>query len=253
MMTLVESWKFSTNKVVNRLDDVGMNSLIPWGKPRNSIVDSTPKLLFTYKFIILFFLCVSTLPGNAQTPKDSASTSLKSTSDTSVVKRHSPKKAVLYSLVIPGAGQIYNKKYWKTPLVYGALGSTIYFARQNHLEYRGFWEAFLQRTDTNNLAPDAYEGIYSEGQLISLMNQRLQQRDFMIILAVLAFTLQLVDAYVDAHLFEYDISDNLTMQWRPEIQMQPGWNTTQLGIHSSFRFGSASKKQRQLQTIKKFQ
>jgi hypothetical protein len=169
-------------------------------------------------------------------------------------KTHSPKKAVLLSLALPGAGQVYNRKYWKVVPIYGALGSTIYFAIQNHREYNEFWNAFLTRIDTDsNKIPDQFEGIYNEAQLITLINQRLNQRDLMIILALVSYALQLVDAYVDAHLFTYDISDNISLEWRPNIQIPTHFNTASVGVQTIFSLDNQNKKKRQIQATQKLQ
>jgi hypothetical protein len=139
-------------------------------------------------------------------------------------KRHSPQRAVYLSMALPGAGQIYNRKYWKAPIAWGLLGVTIFFAVENHREYREFYDGFMEirRRDQNDEpinTPDApFGGQFTPQQLITLQNQRLQSRDGMIILAIVSYALNLVDAYVDGHLFEYDISDDLTINWEPVVQ-----------------------------------
>jgi hypothetical protein len=169
-------------------------------------------------------------------------------------KTHSPRKAVFLSMALPGAGQVYNRKYWKVIPIYGALGSTIFFAIENHRQYNEFWNAFLTRIDTNsNKVPDRFEGIYTESQLISLINQRLNQRDLMIILAVVSYAVQLVDAYVDAHLFTYDISDNLTLEWRPSVQIPTHFNTSSVGVQTKLTLDNRNKKKRQILATQKLQ
>ncbi|MCC5917145.1 MAG: hypothetical protein JJU02_07435 [Cryomorphaceae bacterium] len=158
-------------------------------------------------------------------------------------KPHSPQKAVYLSMVIPGAGQVYNRKYWKVIPVYGALISTIYFARDNHLQYRQYAEAFSIITNEKDERPDPFNGQFSPEQLITLQNTYLQDRDFMIILAVVSYSLQLVDAYVDAHLFHYDISDDLTLRWEPTINAGlMGFSSPSAGLRLSLTFGASKKR-----------
>jgi hypothetical protein len=163
-----------------------------------------------------------------------------------VKKKHSPQKAAWLSLAIPGAGQVYNRKYWKVIPVYAALGATIYFAMENHREYRTYADAFDQRVahlDTNiNAPPDQFIDTYDPTQLINLQNTYRQDRDLMIILAVLSYALQIVDAYVDAHLFHYDISDDLTFNWEPVISSPVmGFNNMTAGLRFSLTFDHRKK------------
>ena len=130
---------------------------------------------------------------------------------------HSVKRAVLLSSLLPGSGQAYNRKFWKMPLVYAALGTTIYFAIDNHREYRYYSDGFeaLIKGD------DWFNGQFSENNLIVIQNEFRKDRDLMIILAVLAYALNILDAYVDAHLFSYDMSENLSMRFEPWQQQTP--------------------------------
>jgi hypothetical protein len=137
---------------------------------------------------------------------------------TKVVKkqyRHNPKLAIILSTVVPGAGQIYNKKYWKTPIVLAGIGVCGYFIRTNHILYKDYKGALLQRVDTNATAPDKYLDIYSNDQLITLQDQYRQNRDLFIIVTSLVYVLNIVDALVDAHLFSFDVSDDLSLNWQP--------------------------------------
>lgn len=147
------------------------------------------------------------------------SDSLKKTRTDSVkiiaVPKHSPKVAVLLSAVVPGAGQFYNKKYWKIPVVWAGLGVCGYFIRSNHILYRDYKDALLQRVDTNITEPDKYLDIYSTDQLITLQDQYRQNRDLFIIVTSLVYVLNIVDALVDAHLYTFDVSDDLSINWQP--------------------------------------
>lgn len=139
---------------------------------------------------------------------------------------HSPKKAALLALV-PGLGQIYNKKYWKLPLVYGALGACIYVVDFNQFYYRSYLDQFntLLETDSPNRN--------TMRQLVEQQNFYRRRRDLSIIITAAVYGLQILDAYVDAHLFHYDISDDLTLQWEPRMLRNltsPNPNAYGLGI-----------------------
>lgn len=149
---------------------------------------------------------------------------------------HNPGKAAMYAAVFPGLGQIYNKKYWKLPLVYGALGAGIYAITFNHDQYKIYLDAFYSQID-DDLTNDQFAGVYDERQLIELQNIYRRWRDLSIILTGVAYGLQILDAYVDAHLFYFDVSDDLSLNWQPAIlsnqYAQP--NAFGVGITLSFK------------------
>lgn len=158
---------------------------------------------------------------------------------TKVVKKtntHNPKLAIIMSTVVPGAGQIYNKKYWKTPIVWAGLGACIYFVRSNHILYKDYKGALLQRSDTSIKEPDIYLDIYSTDQLITLQDQYRQNRDLFIIASSLVYVLNIVDALVDAHLFSFDVSDDLSLNWQPYYHYSVNTrNTAGLSLRLTFR------------------
>ena len=148
---------------------------------------------------------------------------------------HNPKKAILLSAVLPGAGQIYNKKYWKAPIVWAGIGVCGYFIRNNHLLYSDYKSALIQRADTSIKEPDKYLGVYSSDQLITLQDQYRQSRDLLIIVTTLVYVLNVVDALVDAHLFSFDVSDDLSLQINPYSNFDYN-NKLQAGLTLKLRF-----------------
>jgi hypothetical protein len=147
---------------------------------------------------------------------DSIKKSLNQKSSTGLKpKRHNPKLAILLSTAVPGAGQIYNQKYWKTPVIWVGMGVCAYFIRSNHLLYKDYKSALIQRADTSISIPDKYLDIYSTDQLLTLQDQYRQNRDLFIIATSLVYVLNIVDALVDAHLFSFDVSDDLSLNWQP--------------------------------------
>ncbi len=126
----------------------------------------------------------------------------------------SPSKAAFYSAIFPGAGQIYNNRYWwQLPLIYGGMATSIYFFIDNSNEYDRFRTAFRLRkaglTDefTN---PDGTQ-IISDAGLESAQRQLRQNRDLSLLTTVLIYVLQIVEASVTAHLIQFDDSDDLSL------------------------------------------
>ncbi len=156
--------------------------------------------------------------------------------DTAVRPYQNPGKAAMYAAVLPGLGQIYNKKYWKLPLVYGALGAGIYAITFNHDQYRIYLDAFYTQID-DDITNDQFAGVYDERQLIELQNIYRRWRDLSIILTGVAYGLQVLDAYVDAHLFYFDVSDDLSLNWQPSLirNQYARSNAFGVGITLSFK------------------
>ncbi len=120
----------------------------------------------------------------------------------------SPAKAAFYSAVLPGLGQAYNKQYWKIPLVYGAIGAGMYFYIQNSNEYERFRTAYFNR---KNGLPDEFP-LYNDNVLIDAQQFYRKQRDTALMLTVLAYFLNIIDANVSAHLKQWNINDNLSLR-----------------------------------------
>ncbi len=144
---------------------------------------------------------------------------LKPTADLSQkVNNHSPHKATIYSAILPGLGQAYNKKYWKIPVIYGLTGVLTYFAVDNNKEYIVYKDAYKWRLDDNSATVDKFEGIYSDEDLRILKNYYRRNRDLSFIGMGVVYLLNVVDAAVDAHLFYFDVSDDLSLKVQPGIQ-----------------------------------
>ncbi len=120
-----------------------------------------------------------------------------------------PAKAAFYSAVFPGMGQIYNKKYWKVPLVYGALGTTIYFYINNNKKYHLFRDAYKRRLEGFNDDNYAY---LDNSRLIAAQKFYQNNRDLSALLTGLFYILNILDANVDAHLMQFNVNDKLTVK-----------------------------------------
>ncbi|MBQ2027740.1 MAG: hypothetical protein II214_07580 [Alistipes sp.] len=158
-------------------------------------------------------------------------------------------KATTLSLICPGAGQIYNKSYWRVPIVIGGFATTIYCIDWNNRGYQRFKKAYRLKADYDanpDLYPDGskdeFAGRYNTSFLKNLRNSYRRNRDLCIILTAGLYILQAIDAHVDAHLQTYDISKDLTVSLSPSIgysynRMAPysGGGTT-LGMNLSLTF-----------------
>ena len=85
--------------------------------------------------------------------------------DSVKTRKHSPTLATLMSVAIPGAGQVYNKKYWKVPIIYAGMGTSIYFALSNHKSYKQYKDAYLTRLDEDETTVDEFDGLLTDENL----------------------------------------------------------------------------------------
>lgn len=159
---------------------------------------------------------------------------------------HSPKKAALLSLV-PGLGQAYNKKYWKIPVIYAGLGGIGYFIGWNNKNYQTLKLAYSDITDDDPLT-DSYldlEGAEEylaqpggENDLKNAINKQQdyyrRNRDLLIISMAAFYALNIIDASVDAHLFDFDISEDLSFNWQPSMHTSD--KQLVYGFNASFNF-----------------
>lgn len=150
----------------------------------------------------------------------------KNPSDSSIVKVHSPRKATILSLVIPGAGQVYNRKnwWWKVPIIYGGGAALVYGAVFYQNQYKDFKQAYEFKalnpnTPTGNIRFDRYP---DETTLLNIRNSYRDARDQCLIGIGLLYALQVVDAAVEAHFFEFNVSDNLSLNIQPQFGVSAG-------------------------------
>lgn len=174
-------------------------------------------------------------------------------SDTVIIKEilenaeeiHSPKKAAVFSAILPGLGQAYNKKYWKIPIIYAGFGTLGYFISWNNKNYKVLRLAFSDLTDGNpdtnsylDLEAVKYYDLDNESErnqfenaLNKQQNYYRRNRDLLIISTAGFYALNIIDASVDAHLFDFDISEDISFNWQPAMrsvddQLVYGFNCT---------------------------
>lgn len=142
-----------------------------------------------------------------------------------------PVRASLLSAVFPGAGQLYNRKYWKLPILYGGAFTLGYFIHLNHGEYVKTRDAYLQ---VQAGKPDRFKGVYNADQLVRLREYWRRNRDFLVIISAFTYLLNIADAAVDAHLSSFDVGDDLSLHWHPAVYM--AGNQPVAGINLALRF-----------------
>jgi hypothetical protein len=156
---------------------------------------------------------------------------------TSYAARYDPRKALLYAAVVPGLGQIYNKKYWKLPLVYGgmfALGYAINFYQDGYTTYKA--KLYFNLENGYEADEDIYPGDdYTTANYRRIVDQYKRERDFMIILMGGVYLLQIIDAHVDAHLKEFDLNPKLQLSVTPTVEQNDLIGRTS-GISLVFKF-----------------
>ena len=150
-----------------------------------------------------------------------------------VLKDHEPNKAAWYSSAIPGLGQAYNKKYWKIPVIWAGIAGFTYFIKWNNDEYQFYRRNLIYETEQNPNFPN--ETPLEASTLKSGRDQYRRTRDMLIIFGIFFYMLNIVDAHVDAHLIEFDVNQNLSVQVNPSIQYNPNGRQS-TGLTFSVKF-----------------
>lgn len=140
-------------------------------------------------------------------------------------------KASILSAVIPGAGQVYNKKYWKVPIIYASLTTSIYFIYDNQNKLKTYQDAYISRS---NGGADEYIDVYNDSQLLTIVDYYERNRDVSYIITAAIYLLNIVDASVDAHMFDFDISEDLSLKTSPQIINTPNGKTPILSLKMNF-------------------
>ncbi len=203
--------------------------------------------------ILLFFLLFVVWTGSAQVPQDSIpvmnpadslKTDLKqkgiTVEEVTFVRKEinplGPSKAAFYSAVFPGLGQIYNKRYWKAPIVWGALGVGIFNFVDRNNQYNQFRDAFKQRRA--GLPNDEFFDINGDGsgpdvsdESLQNAQERLQRdRDLWLVVTIGFYALNIIDANVDAHLKQYNVDERLGYEIKPFLDFNEITNDPNFGL-----------------------
>jgi len=170
-------------------------------------------------FFLLFLLSLAHVQGQDSIAVNKATSESEITIPSKAIepKLHSPRRALLLSTFLPGAGQIYNKKYWKAPLIWGgfvALGFSLDF---NIFAYRTYRTAYIARTDNDVLTTDTTFGILTDAQVLSNTKFYHRKVNLTFVGFALLYTANLIDAYVDGHLFQFDVGEDIAIHWNPSF------------------------------------
>ena len=176
------------------------------------------------------------------------SVTINTTGESAITKKHSPRTAAIRSAILPGLGQIYNKKYWKLPIIYGTIGTTVGVFiynlnnyRDTRFAYNAKYKASLQpplrdSTDYFKIKPELLP--LSLESLRYYRNQFRRDVDYWALFILLAWSLNVVDATVDAHLKSFDVSPDLSLQIKPGRSEMAGTS----GISLVLNIGKNSSK-----------
>ena len=148
-----------------------------------------------------------------------------------------PAKAAFYSAVLPGLGQVYNKKYWKIPIIYAGIGVGIYFYQDNDKNYNKFRNIYKRR-----LAGFTDDEFWGEGETPLVSNERLRDaqktaqknKDVSVVVAIAFYLLNVIDANVDAHLRQFNVSDDLSFE--PKLDFNTPYSQTNFGMSLKYQF-----------------
>lgn len=144
-----------------------------------------------------------------------------------------PAKAAFFSAVFPGLGQIYNKRYWKVPLVYGGIGASVYVYDQNHKNYLRYRDAYKRRIAGYN--DDEFQNLIpNTDRLIDGQNFYKRNRDRSMLFILGFYFLNILDANIDAHLKQYNVSSDLS--FKPYFDMAPIDATPLAGLRVALTF-----------------
>lgn len=210
-------------------------------------------------FSLLFFLTVTSFSQEEDNPEEKVTDTITNALSTDVLvmedslslkKRRNinplaPSRAAFYSAVLPGLGQIYNKRYWKVPLVWGAIGGSVYAYTWNNDNYKRFRIAFKRRqagyTDDEfyDLNGDNAIGDPPDLDLDDLENQqeRFQRdRDLWLVVSIAAYALNIIDANVDAHLKQFNIDNDLAVDLEPYLDLNSVTNDPTYGMALTIKF-----------------
>ena len=141
-----------------------------------------------------------------------------------------PKKAILYSAILPGLGQIYNRQYWKVPIIYAGMAAAFIAYDFNNSRYQMYKKAYIARLDNNPSTSDEFVGLYTDANLKTLQDSYKRFADMTILFTAVGFAIQSLDALTAAHLKNFDVSKDISFRISPAVLP-----TGQIGIAMIFK------------------
>lgn len=142
----------------------------------------------------------------------------------------SPKKAAIYSAIFPGTGQVYTKKYWKVPIIYAGILSSAYYINENNQKYNLYKSAAINSINNNSSNQIVNGNDYSYSELKTLKDYYRRNREISYFSFIAVYVLNVVDASVGAHLYHFNVSDNIS------LNITPFANFNNQGLNLSLNF-----------------
>jgi len=191
----------------------------------------------TNRYWFVIFFCGCSFINFAQDTENPAEVEETKAFSSIAIDPLAPSKAAFYSAILPGLGQAINKKYWKIPIVYGALGTSIYFYLENDKNYKRYRNAYKRR-----LSGFTDDEFYGEGTIPLLSNDALiraqqilrRNKELSLLITIGLYALNIIDANVDSHLLQYNVDKNLAIT--PFIDFDTPDISAQLGLSINFNF-----------------
>jgi hypothetical protein len=145
-----------------------------------------------------------------------------------LAKTHPPWKAAMYSAILPGLGQAYNRKYWKIPILYAGIATDIYFIHTDHQQFKLFQGYLDNRLDS--IFTDPYVNIYQNSDLFTIQTYYQKYYNLSVIVAGLIYVINIVDAVVDAHLYYFNVDKTTTATLYPAVIQAGPFPVPAIGI-----------------------
>ena len=161
--------------------------------------------------------------------------SLSAQQPTEPVKAHSPKRATIYSAILPGMGQVYNKQAWKIPIIYALGATTVYISIDNYKKSIKFKDEYFNRLNGNTSELLSDYATYSDESILSLHQAYNKNFQLGIIITGAVYLLNIVDAMVYGHLFDFEINEDLGASIRPFATPSFGCFSPSIGMSLSIR------------------
>ena len=179
--------------------------------------------------LLFFFLGSNTVFSQAKTD---AVLIAKDTLKSNDIDPLTPAKAAFYSAILPGLGQAYNKKYWKIPIVYGAIGTSMYFYLDSQKSYNQYRDEYKRRLEGFGRGEELAR--YDDATLISAQKFYQRNRDLSAFFVVGFYVLNIIDANVDAALIQFNVNEDLSL--RPNIYMNDVTSRANVGLTFNYNF-----------------
>jgi len=189
------------------------------------------------RYLLIVFFCGYSLTSFTQNAEEAEKESDTVEFKSSTIDPLAPSRAAFYSAILPGLGQAVNKKYWKIPIVYAALGTSIYLYLDNDKTYDRYRNAYKRRLA--GYTDDEFYGntnipLLSNESLIRAQRTLKRNKELSLLISIGLYALNIIDANVDAHLLQYNMDQNLAIN--PFIDFDTPDTSAQLGLSLNFKF-----------------